>query len=95
MFGLPFGKRSEVPKNLLAKSGKLAGGADDAKRERKKKEPPKPWTTKDRIIVALALFITFALGIYFWYKGQGQAPIGTWFNFKLPNFSFEEKIIIQ
>lgn len=95
MFKLPFGKKPELPKNLLAKDRKPIDGENGSKRERKKKELPKPWTLKDRVIVAAALLLTFALGIYFWYKGQDQVPVGTWFNFKLPNFSFEEKIILQ
>lgn len=100
MFKLPFWKKTEPPKNLLKKegfSGKnkfLKEGVDGTERPRgKKKELPKPWTTKDRIIVAFALLLTFALGIYFWYKGAGKLPEFNFGSFRLP--SFEEKIILQ
>lgn len=99
MFGLPFGKKPQPPKNLLKKegfSGKnkfLKGVESEEKPKGKKKELPKPWTLKDRVIVAVALLLTFALGIYFWYKGAGKLPEFNFGSFRLP--SFEEKIILQ
>lgn len=93
MFKLPFAKKEEPPKNLFEK-GKLGEAEEKPKRERKKKEAlRKPWTLKDRIIVAIALLLTMGFGVYFWLKGEGQVPVGARFNFKLP--SFEETVILE
>lgn len=67
-------------------------GGEPQKRERKKKELPKPWTAKDRIIVIASLLATMLLGVYFWYKGQEKMPEFD-FNFQIPQF--EEKIILE
>ena len=49
-------------------------------RRRKKPEAPVEWKTKDRFIVGGILLICAFGAAYFWYKGQGQAPDGAWFN---------------
>ncbi|OGY09416.1 MAG: hypothetical protein A2782_01180 [Candidatus Blackburnbacteria bacterium RIFCSPHIGHO2_01_FULL_43_15b] len=91
MLGLSIGKK-KTPKNILDKDGDLAEGQKSKKRDRKKKELLKPWTAKDRTIVAASLLITMLLGVYFWHKGQGRLPEFN-FNFQLPQF--EEKIILE
>jgi len=102
VFNLPFLRRknSGDEESNKRKSGGLRNVLEEdsrPKRERKKKEPQKPWTLRDRLVVGGVLLATFFLGAYFWYKGQGQIPTGAWlhFNFSWPSFSFEEKIILK
>lgn len=72
---------SEETRNLLGKVVKP-----------RKKEKPKPWTHKERIIVALFLAATVLLTLYFYYKGRGELPQ---LNFNLGGFGFNEKIILE
>ncbi|MDO8503915.1 MAG: hypothetical protein Q7S60_04485 [bacterium] len=60
---------------------------------RKKKEVQKPWTYKERLVVAAILFVTLGLGLYFWYKGQGRLPQFPSFN--LGGIGFGETIILE
>lgn len=90
MFQLPIFKKQQT-------RTKDEEAVDNAKpkRERRKKEPEKPWTLKDRLIVGGVLGATILLAVYFWFRGNGQVPDGTWLqlNFSWP--SFEEKIILE
>ncbi|MEK7521193.1 MAG: hypothetical protein AAB599_00095 [Patescibacteria group bacterium] len=93
MFQLPlFGKhknpRTNEPKNFLR--GDPEGEDGKGRRERKKKEPEKPWTLKDRLIVVGVLLATVLLAGYFWFKGNNKLPE---IKFQAP--SFEEKIILE
>ncbi len=94
MFQLPlpfFRKKDQVdPKNLMDKNGE-----EKPKRERKKKEIEKPWGLQERLIVGGVLIVCFLAGAYFWFRGNGQVPDGSWFrqNFSWP--SFEQKIILE
>lgn len=98
MFQLPLFKRKN-PSNPFGRGHAMTAGQADKdgkpKRERRKKEPEKPWTLKDRLIVGGVLLGTMLLAGYFWYRGQGQVPVGTWLNFHFSWPSFEEKIILE
>lgn len=72
---------SEETKNLLGKVGKP-----------RRKEKPKPWTHKERIMVGLFLAGTVLLVLYFYYKGRGELPQ---LNFDFGGFGFNEKIILE
>lgn len=72
---------SEETRNLLGKVGKP-----------RKKEKPRPWTHKERIVVALFLIATILLVLYFYYKGRGELPQ---LNFNLGGFGFNETIILE
>ncbi|MBI2007250.1 MAG: hypothetical protein HYS83_00910 [Candidatus Blackburnbacteria bacterium] len=72
---------SEETKSFLEKAGRA-----------KKKEKPKPWTHKERIMVALFLAATVLLTLYFYYKGQGRIPE---FNFNLGGFGFNQTVILE
>ena len=88
MFQIPlFGK----PKNLL----KGAESGEKLKRERRKKEPEKPWTYKERLIVGGVLIVCFLAGAYFWLRGNGQVPDISWLKLHFSWPSFEEKIILE
>ena len=71
---------SEETKNLLEKVGK------------RKKEKPKPWTHKERILIALFLVLTILASAYFYYKGQGKLPK---LNFDFGGFGFNETVILE
>lgn len=72
---------SEETRNILEKVGKP-----------RKKEKPKPWTHKERLMVALFLTATVLLTLYFYYKGRGELPQ---LNFDFGGFGFNEKIILE
>lgn len=72
---------SEEARNLLGKVGKP-----------RKKEKPKPWTHKERIMVGLFLAGTVLLVLYFYYRGRGELPQ---INFDFGGFGFNEKVILE
>lgn len=80
---------SDEAKSLFGKAGKP-----------KKKEKPKPWTHKERFLVGLFLILTILLSLYFYYKGQGRVPDGTWlrlpeFKFSFGGFGINETVILE
>lgn len=72
---------SEETRNLFDKAGKP-----------KKKEKPKPWTHKERVLVGLFLAFTVFLSLYLWYGSQNKLPE---FNLNFGGFGLNEKVILE
>jgi len=81
------------------RSRKFSRKFRDLKNENKKKrkEPPKPWGKRERILVLVTLLLTMILSGVLAFTSSGNRLAGVKLNFSKPNFSFDifkEKTII-
>lgn len=68
------------------------------KNKKKRKEPPKPWGKKERMIVLIVLAATAIIALTLMISAKGDSGIR--FNFPKPDFSFlnvlkEETVVIE
>jgi hypothetical protein len=90
---------------LIKEDNKLTKKFRDLKKEnkRKRKEPPKPWGKKERMIVLVTVFATVLISVFLAFSSGGFFPTKLFkFNSNLLNFkvdSFnpfrEQTIVIQ
>lgn len=73
---------SDEAKNLIKRNEKPL----------KKKEKPKPWTHKERLLVGSFLTLTIFASLYFYFQGQGKLPE---LKFNFGGFGFNETIILE
>ena len=65
--------------------------------KKKRKEPPKPWGKRERLLILVTILVTMILSGILAFTSSGNRLAGIKFNFTKPDFSFDifkEKTII-
>ncbi|MAG59180.1 hypothetical protein CMO96_00085 [Candidatus Woesebacteria bacterium] len=60
------------------------------KPSKKKDEPHKFWSHKERTLVGVIFAATILFSIYFWYKGQGKLP-----EVNVGGFGLNETVVVE